>query len=501
MAFPAAAGGRCIAGFVLVLLATGCSEALDDDVLRFGLPTAPASLDPRFATDAMSYRLVRLLYRAPVRFDDQSRPMADLTTWERVSPRRYRFEIGAGARFHDGTPILAGDLAATYRAVLDTRIASPHRVSLDNVAAIEIVDDRHVDFVLAQSDPSFPGKLFIGVMPAGAASAPRGSGRGGYSGPFALVERRPGGTLLLERRRDGQRVRFEVVKDATVRALKLVSGELDIVQGNLPPEMFAWLRAQPGVAVAQRTGSTFSYIGFNLREGPTANPMVRQAIAHALDIEAIVGAVFQGTARRAVSILPPEHWAGAALEPPAHDPDRAVALLERAGYSGSPLRLEYKTSSDYFRLRLATLLQHQLARVGVELEVKSYDWATFYADVTRGNFQLYGLSWVGIKDPDIFRHAFHSGAQPPAGANRGSLENARIDELIETAQAARGKPGHAGALARLQAALLDVLPYVPLWFEDQLVVMRHEISGYSTDSDGNFDALDHTHRNHALAHR
>jgi peptide/nickel transport system substrate-binding protein len=86
--------------------------------------------------------------------------------------------------------------------------------------------------------------------------------------------------------------------------------------------------------------------------------------------------------------------------------------------TGAP-RIVYTTSTDPFRLRLATIIQHQLSAAGFEVELRSYDWGTFYGDIRAGRFQMYSLMWVGIKLPEIFRYAFHSESRPPVGANRG----------------------------------------------------------------------------------
>jgi peptide/nickel transport system substrate-binding protein len=154
----------------------------------------------------------------------------------------------------------------------------------------------------------------------------------------------------------------------------------------------------------------------------------------------------------------------------------------------------YKTSSDPFRIRLATIVQSQLREVGIEVELRSYDWGTFYGDIKAGRFQMYSLAWVGIKLPDIFRYAFHSASLPPQGANRGRLNDPQVDALIERAKVAAAQAEQARLYRRLQALLLERLPYVPLWFEDQFFAAREDIQGYTLDAHGAYDALLHTVR-------
>jgi peptide/nickel transport system substrate-binding protein len=473
--------------FVGLLLAA-CAKP-PDEVLRVGLPAPVVSLDPRYATDATSYRLCRLLYEAPADFDERFMPVPALMTWRTLAPTHYRFRLRGAPRFHDDTPLTAGDVVATYRAVLDPARASPHRGSLANVRRIVEVDAATVDFELVTPDPLFPGLLVIGVLPAALAGGPAVVQPVG-SGPFTLREA-SAKSLALVRLADGQRVQFEIVENETTRALKLQRGELDLVQGGFAPEVAHWLARQPGLSLREREGTTFSYLGFNFARGPTARREVREAISLAIDRQAIVEHIFRGQARPANAILTPEHWAGAPrLAPPAHDPARARALLASLGHDRAhPLTLSYKTSSDQFRLRIATVLQAQLAEIGIALDIRSYDWGTFYADVKAGNFELYGLSWVGLQLPDVFRYAFHSASVPPAGANRGRYASAAVDALIEAAERSESLAGRAARYREIQAGLLADLAYAPLWYENQIVVRRARVIGYDTDASGSYDGL------------
>jgi peptide/nickel transport system substrate-binding protein len=140
--------------------------------------------------------------------------------------------------------------------------------------------------------------------------------------------------------------------------------------------------------------------------------------------------------------------------------------------------LVYKTSTDAFRVRLATIMQAQMAQAGIALEIKSLDWGTFFADVKAGNFQLYGLTWVGIKTPEIYIKAFGSDYFPPNGFNRGRYTDAELDELL----AAENWPA---ATQHIHAQL----PYIPLWYEGQFVAMQKNIKNYSPKPDGNWDDL------------
>jgi peptide/nickel transport system substrate-binding protein len=487
---------RRFAGLCLLALATlwlpACTRPADDTI-RFGLATAPANLDPRYATDATSARINRLLYQRLVDFDAQLRPIPALAQWERLAGDHYRFHLAPGRPpFHDGRPLTARDVAATYRSILDPASASPHRSPLESIARIEVLDEDTLDFHLSRSDSLFPGYLVIGILPAEALAAghpfqsvPLGSG------PFRFAAWPEPGRLRLLRRTDGQAVEFLRIGDPTVRVLKLLRGEVDILQNDLPSELLGYLEQQENIRVARGPGSNFAYIGFNLQDPVTAELRVRRAVAHAIDRQAIIRHVLAGAAAPAAALLPPDHWAGNPdLRPTGYSPDEARRLLAAAGYDADrPLVLDYKTSTDPLRVRIATIIQQQLADVGIRMRLRSYDWGTFFGDIKAGRFQMYSLAWVGIKTPDIFRYAFHSGSLPPEGANRGRLADAGVDGLITLGEQGDTLEVQADAWRKVQARLLELLPYIPLWYEDHFYAARSDITGYRLTRDGNYDAL------------
>jgi peptide/nickel transport system substrate-binding protein len=478
----------------LVIALAACAPP-PDDVIRLGIASAPANLDPRFATDATSARINRLLYRRLVDFDERIRPVASLASWQVLAPDHYRFSLAPDrAGFHDGQPVTARDVAATYRFILDPDNASPHRSALALIRRIEVLDDATLDFFLERPDPLFPGYLVTGIVPASAIRASRAlHQRPLGSGPFRFLDWPEPGHLRLERIADGQVIEFLRVGDPTVRVLKLLRGEVDLLQNDLPAELLGYLDRQHGITVNHGPGSNFAYIGFNLENPVTRDVRIRRAIAHAIDRTAIIEHVLANAAKPAAALLPPDHWAGNPdLEPVPYAPQEARRLLATAGYTDiNPLMLEYKTSTDPVRLRIATIIQQQLAEVGIRMKLHSYDWGTFYGDIKAGRFQLYSLAWVGIKTPDIFRYAFHSDSLPPEGANRGRLADPQTDRLLEAAEKAATLDEQASYYRAVQARLLEVLPYVPLWYEDHVVAIRAGIAGYQLARDGNYDGLLH----------
>ncbi len=478
----------------MVGLGAGCGrDGPATAAVRLGIADAPRNLDPRLATDAASERVNRLLYARLVEFDGASRPVPGIADFEQLAPRHWRFRLRAErAAFSNGEPVGAADVVATYASVLDPATASHHRAVLSVIARMEVRDARTLDFHLRQPEPLFAYHLGIGILPASLVEAGHGFQRAPVgSGPLVLAGWPAPGRLMLRRRHDDMAVELVTVKDPNVRVMKLLRGEVQLLQNDLPPALVGYLRRQPSVRVVQSAGINCSYLGFNLADPATGRAEVRRAIAHAIDRTAILRWLFQGNGRLAEALFPPEHWAGAAdLAPYPYDPVSARALLAHAGYGpGRPLALSYKTSSDPFRIRLATVIQAQLAAVGIDLRVQSYDWGTFFGDIKAGRFQLYSLTWVGIRSPDLFRYAFHSEAVPPDGANRGRYRRAAADRLIEAAAAEPDARRQAALYRALQHLLHRDLPYLPLWLEDQVLATRRGVTGYGLASDGRYDGL------------
>jgi len=478
-------------------LTISCSKT-ENNAIRFGLSSAAITLDPRYSTDAASTRIIRLLYWQLVDFNELSLPSPSLAKWTLLSPTHYRFKLREqGRNFHSGERLYAQDVKATYDSVLDIKTGSPHRQSLKIIKSIKIVNKNTIDFKLHHADPSFPGYLVIGIMPKSLikkkhdfANSPIGSG------PFRFFTWPDQNLLKLIRLHDNQLMEFMHIENSTTRVLKLLNNEIDILQNNLPGEMVKYLETFKRIKVKHRAGSNFSYLSFNFRDKRLRNLDLRIAIAHAIDRKTIIDKFFGEKTKLANAIFTPLHWAGHQnLEGYDYDPDKSRKLLAKHGYSKEyPLELTYKTTNKPFRVRIATLLQYQLAQVGVKVRLRTFEWTTFYNDIKHGNFELYSLTWVAVKSPDIFRYVYHSSRIPdPAknksGANRNSYKDEVTDYLIESAEKEQNTAKRIALYKKIHERLLNRLPVVPLWYQEHMFASRRNLFNYTLTHDGNFDSL------------
>ena len=178
--------------------------------------------------------------------------------------------------------------------------------------------------------------------------------------------------------------------DATTRALELRKGSADVAINALTPDTIVALERDPALAVERAPGTVLAYLGFNLRDPILKDVRVRQAIAYALDRRPMIEYLWHGAAQPARSVLPPQSWAYNGNVPPYdHNPDRARELLDAAGYpavNGVRFHITMKTSTDENTRLMVAVMQQQLREVGIALDIRSFEFATFFADVTHGVF-------------------------------------------------------------------------------------------------------------------
>ncbi|PYR82415.1 MAG: ABC transporter substrate-binding protein [Acidobacteria bacterium] len=305
------------------------------------------------------------------------------------------------------------------------------------------------------------------------------------SGPFKLVRYIQDQEIVLERNDSyfGKRaevpiLRFRIIPEEVVVALELRKGALDIALQVLAPDMVEVLKHDPNLKVVEAPGTNYQYMAFNLNDPIFRDLRVRQAFAYGIDREQIIKYLWRGLARPAVGLLPPNNWAyNRDVRTYSYDPQRARSLLREAGYEH--LTFTYRLNNDNDTARqMASIFQQQLREIGVTMLIQGNEFATFFADVMKGNFQVYSLRWLGANnDPDVFNYVFHSKSTPPNGANRGHYSNPKVDQLIELARRDLDLEKRQAAYHEIQHIVAEDLPYVSLFYMDNVCVYNKRIEG------------------------
>jgi len=502
----------CVAASLLLL---SCSSAPHPEpgTVTFLIESMPANLDPRVGTDAQSQDIDGLLFNSLVSLDAKINIQPDLAkSWEEPDPLTWVFHLRTGVRFHDGRPLTSADVKFTFDSIMGNvpsgapaPLISAKRGTFTKVSSIAALDPETIVFHLSEPDSSFPWKLVrpsIGIVPIG---APTDFGQHPVgTGPFRFVSASEDDEVVLERNPDYfgnvtkiSQVRFRVVPDAIVRALELRKGTADLELTSLSPDMIPVLARQPGIAVEDQPGTHYTYIEFNFDDPAVAHREVRQALACATDREEIVRYLLRGQARLADGPLPPESWAYAPdIARYPYDPARAEKLLDAAGFPRRPelggmrLRLTLKTSTDDSTRLYTSVLREQWKKVGVDLEVHPLEFGTFYGDISRGSFEMFTLRAVGSNvDPDFFALVFGSDKLPPFGFNRGHYRNPQLDALLAQARREQNPQQQKLIFAQVQKLVAEDVPYISLWFNDNICVHRTRITNVRLSPAGDFDFL------------
>ncbi|MCA9544652.1 MAG: ABC transporter substrate-binding protein, partial [Myxococcales bacterium] len=462
------------------------------------------TLDPRLNTRAWPGKLIHLAFDGLTTVNTPSgRPEPALAAAiEQPAPEIYDVRLRPGALFHDGSPVTARDVAATLESVRDKALGSPLRTVHERLRRIETQGADRVRLILEAPHAPYLSDLSVGVLPA---RYVEGKAPLMGAGPFAIQSRTDSHEVVLARHDRYWRGRptlpyvvVRAVTDQNTRLLALLGGAADLVQNAVSPRLADAMRSRPGLAVDTFPGTAYSYICFNLRQGPLADVRVRQALAHGIDRQGIIRHKFRGVATAAQGMLPASHWAYApdqARYP--HDPAKAAALLDAAGFPPGPdgvrLTIELKVNTDKFRRNLARVMTADLAKIGVDLQVQAFEVGTLLSDVKSGNFQAYMLQWGDPSEPHFYNWIFHgervpTPSEPNRGGNRGAYVRPEVSALIDQGRVAP-EGERAAIYQQIQRLVAEDLPYLSLWHEDVVVVRRKGLTGYAASPNASLYGL------------
>jgi peptide/nickel transport system substrate-binding protein len=507
----------CAAAFVAACVVRPAGPR---DAIVVGMSSGPNSLDPRFGLDDPSQKLHQLMFDGLLTIGDDLRATTEGGLAEKLDnpdATTYVATLRRGVRFHDGHELTATDVLHTFHTILDPQTGSPHRGAYRGLRVVEARDRYTVVFRLDEPFSSFPINLVIPqIVPAGA--GPDFPDRPIGTGPYRFVRHVVDDRIELVRFDDywqgparNEGLVLRVVPDEVMRGLELRKGTMDVVVNDVSPDILHQLRRDQRLQTSTAPGVDYQYIGLNLRDPVLRDARVRQALAHAIDRQGIVEHLRRGLATAASGLIPPIAWAH---EPGVmsydYDPARARSLLDEAGYPDADgpgpltrLRLTLKTSNLEFNRLQASVVQQDLARIGVALDVRMYEFATLFADVVAGNFQLYFLQWAGgsLADPDILRRVFHSSQRPPTGFNRGHYRNPDVDALLDEAATTLDDGRRQQAFARAQRILSADLPYISLWHKTNFAIAQRSLTGVRLSPIADFHFLRHVARTSPVAAR
>jgi peptide/nickel transport system substrate-binding protein len=376
--------------------------------------------------------------------------------------------------FHNGDKLEAKDVVYTFENPGQAEVKAP-------IISIKALSSQVVEFKLKTPYAPLLSELSgLGIVSA----KPTGSG------PYRIKSHNSATETWVfeafEQWFEGQpkikNIEVRVVRDGNSRVLELIKGKADFLSGYMRPfQLSALDEYQDKLRIEKTAGLDYMYFAMNLRKPPLSDVRVRQAIAMGLNIDPILKAKFKGMASRATGMLPSGHWAkDESLKPIEYNPEKARQLLKKAGYK-LPIKLTLLVGTDRFRQSIALLYRHQLAKIGIQLDLRIADAAVVYQSMRQGQFELFTAIWTPVVEPNLFDWVFHSSripTQDKAGGNRGAYVDPELDKLIEQAQATSNIAERKVLYAKIERRLLETLPYIPLWFEDNITVTNRRLVGF-----------------------
>ena len=468
-------------------------------VLVFARGGDSVGLDPGRETDGESFYGSHQIFDTLVEFKPGTTEVqpALAESWDVSSDGlEFTFNLRSGVKFHDGTPFNAEAVEFSFGRQLDENHPyydhGPWKyfggMGMGSIIdEIVVVNDLTVKFILTAPEAPFVSNLAMDfaaiVSPTAVAlydeefpSNPVGTG------PFKFVSWTKDDSIVFEANKDywGEgpyldRLILRVIPDATARYLALKAGEVDVI--DFPSaEDLELMAADPNIELIQQAGLNVGYIAMNVDKEPFGDVRIRQAMNYAINREEIIEGVYGSAGQVANNPIPPTIWSyNEDIEPYPYDPAKARELLAAAGYPDGfstdlwamPVARPYNPNAR----RIAEIVQAQLADIGVEIEIVTYDWGT-YLDKTDGTGSTDGtgehsmcmLGWTGDNgDPDNFIYLLLSAdsAVPPA-MNVSFWKNQEFTDLTLQAKRVYDQDARAALYEQAQVIFHEEAPWVPL---------------------------------------
>lgn len=462
--------------------------------LHLSTSSNPSRINPILATDAASSEIAGHIFNGLVKYDkDGKQIIGDLAEKFYFEDNvTLVFELRDGVKWQDGAAFGAQDVLFTYELINSPQVVSPYTSSFRMVKSVEVVNDLKLKVVY--KEPYFKAlELWMsGVLPYHLLKDEKHIMSSDFNthpvgtGPYRLSKLEFSKNIELdaydgyfEHRPEIDRIVYHVVPDANTRFLMLKTKKVDIgtleaiqIERQIEKSFFNDFK------VIEEIAHAYTYLGFNLRHKKFQDPRVREALSLAVDREELVDILFMGHGQVCTGpFLPGGPSFNSGVKAPEPDLERAVALLKEAGYDkDNPLSFEIATSNaSPIRPYAAQILQHQLAKAGVEVKLRVMEWQAFLNTVVfPREFDTVLLGWSLSLSPDPYL-LWHSDSDKQGGFNFIGYHNKKVDKLIETMQGTIGRD----RLAEIQQAIFaDVVhdnPYLFLFIPNAITVVDKKI--------------------------
>jgi dipeptide transport system substrate-binding protein len=381
------------------------------------------------------------------------------------------------------------------------------------IKSIEKVDDMTVKFTLNHPEAPFMADLamdFASVLSKEYADKLDADGKKDQmnqmplgTGPFQFVAYQQDAVIRYKANPDYWKGKekvddlvFAITTDAAVRLQKLKAGECQIMPYPNAADVEG-IKADSNLKVVEQEGLNVAYLAYNTTQAPFDKPEVRKALNMAINKQAIIDSVFQGAAKIAKNPIPPTMWSyNNAVEDDAYDPDAAKKMLEEAGVKDLSMKVWAMPVARPYMLnarRAAELIQSDFAKVGVKVEIVTYEWAEYLKlSKAKDRDGAVILGWTGDNgDPDNFLDTL-LGCDAVGGNNRAQWCNKEFDDLVTKAKETSDQATRAKLYEQAQVVFKKEAPWATLDHSLVFMPMSTKVTGYVQDPLGyhRFDGVD-----------
>lgn len=374
------------------------------------------------------------------------------------------------------------------------------------ITDLQKVDEHTVRFTLAHAEAPFLADLgwyFASILSAEyadammkAATPEKVDSDPVGTGPFQLAQYQKDSRILYKAfpeywqgRSDLDRLVFTITPDASVRFAKLEKNECQVMPFPNPADLKR-MADSPNIQLMQKAGLNIGFLAFNTQKPPLDNLKVRQALSMAINKDAIIEAVFQGTGQPAKNLLPPGIWsANEDVQDYPYSPEKAQALLEEAGFPAGlsiqlwamPVQRPYNPNAR----RMAEMIQADWEKIGVKASVVSYEWGEYLKRIRSGEHDAALMGWTtATGDPDNFFGPLFTCTSANGGSNSAKWCYAPFDSLIQQARTSRDHQQRVELYRQAQVMMHEQVPAYMIAHSTIFEPVRKEVSGYEIDPFG-----------------
>lgn len=471
--------------------------------LHLATSSNPSRLNPILATDSSSSDISQHIFNGLVKYDKDSQTIiGDLAEkFYFKDNKTLVFELRKGVKWHDGAEFTSQDVKFTYEVLTSNRISSPYSAGFRFVKDVEIVDKHKLKVHYKQAYFKAVETWMMGIIPKHILKDEKNLMNSKFNinpigtGPYKLYQLEHSKNIILrayddyhEGRAKIDEISYHVISDPMTRFLMLKSGELDVggvepmqFERQLTPEFFNMFD------IYEKISLSYTYVGFNLRNEKFKDGRVREALSLAIDRDEIVKILFLNHAEVCSGPFHPSSIAfNKDVKVPKKNLEKAKRLLHEAGYSESnPFTFEIATSnSSPVRPYAAQVLQYQLKKVGVIVNLRVMEWQAFLNMVVFPNkFDSVLLGWGLSPAPDPYMF-WHSDNDVRGGFNLVGYHNKELDKMIEDSQSTVDKKLLSKKWQKMFKVIVDDNPYLFLYIPNSITVINKNIKNVQNSPSG-----------------